>query len=464
MQKFIAKYGLAAHLAILAVAPLFLFPFYGEETVAVVLLWLSLPAAAWIFMQPSVRRGEMLHNSRQRVASEVFRDPIFWVMLVVVACCGLRALNSGIAMVYDAETASWQMASPEFPLMPASVGTSGFLPFAASVACMVLLIGCRNALGRSARQAYFLISSVLAGLAAVMAVVLANLGNELASHAMTCPHQELSYVGVAFAVHFVSGLIAVVAVIENKWNRVMPLLILAVGGTAVGAYAFSPAYVSGIGLAAWLVLFAYSFFYALRILRNASEFKMILVLGVSLLSAWALVAMTMPQSVCHARATSICECAFFPDWYAAARKTLSDLALKVWMTNSWTGTGVGSFGLDIRFNAVPADWASIPRGLVAPPFGWLKLLVERGIFGAALMAVPLILLLATYMWRLVGWLLVRTPPQPGCWMALPVLLAVVAMGCFDCSYLRADVMMAVAGILALSASSFPKAAKGGKNG
>ena len=84
MQKAIAKYGLAAHLAILAVAPLFLFPFFGEDTIAVVLLWLSLPAAVWTFMQPSVRRGEMLHDARDRVSSEVFRDPFFWVMLVVV--------------------------------------------------------------------------------------------------------------------------------------------------------------------------------------------------------------------------------------------------------------------------------------------------------------------------------------------------------------------------------------------
>ena len=42
--------------------------------------------------------------------------------------------------------------------------------------------------------------------------------------------------------------------------------------------------------------------------------------------------------------------------------------------------------------------------------------------------------------------------------------AVIATGFFDCSYLRADVLMAVAAVLALSASTFPKARKGEKNG
>ena len=51
VQKFIAKFGCAAHLAVLTVAPLFLFPFVGQETLAVALLWLSLPAALWTVLE-----------------------------------------------------------------------------------------------------------------------------------------------------------------------------------------------------------------------------------------------------------------------------------------------------------------------------------------------------------------------------------------------------------------------------
>lgn len=464
VQKAIAKYGLAAHLAILAVAPLFLFPFLDDGAIAVVLLWLSLPAVVWTFMQPSVRRGEMLHDARERVSREVFRDPIFWMMLIVVAFSGVRALNTGVAMAYDAETASWHMAAPALPLMPASVGDAGFLPFSASLACMVLVVGCRHALGRSARQAYFLVSSALAGAAAAMAAVLANLGNAAAADAASCPYRTLSYVGVAFALHFVSGIVAVAAVIENRWNRAFPVLVASVGFTAAGAYLFSPAYSSAAFLAAALAVFAYAFFYAIRTLRRASEFKMVLAIAIALLCGWVLAVMTAPGQLLASRLSAALSRAFFPDWYDEARKVLSAVSVKAWMSSPWTGTGIGSFMLDVRFNAAPTDWASIPRGLVAPPLGWLKLLTERGIAGAAMMALPVLFLLVVYLRRLAGWLFVRTFPQPGCWAAPAVLMSVTATGFFDCSYLRADVLMAVAGMLSLSASSFPKAGNGGKNG
>ena len=464
MQKFIAKYGLAAHLAILAVAPLFLFPFFGDDTVATVLLWLCLPAVAWTFLQPSVRRGEMLHDARGRVATGVFRDSLFWVLFVAVVFCGIRALNSGIAMVYDAETAKWIVASPAFPLMSASVGDAGYLPFAGSVACMVLVVACRHALGRSARLAYFLISSALAGTAAALALFMASMGNPDASAAVKCPYAELSYVGVAFAVHAVSGVVAAVSALEKKWNRVIPLLVMSVGFTVAGSFAFAPAYVSAIFLVAWLLVFGYAFYYALCVIRGAAEFKLLIVSVVSLLCGWALLSMTVSDAVVFSRAAALVDRSFLPDWYESARRVVSSLSVKAWMASPWTGTGVGSFPIDIRFNATPSDWAAMPSGLVAPPFGWLKLLTERGIVGVAMMALPLILLLATYFIRLVGWVLSRTAPQTGCWVAPAVLAAVAVTAFFDCSYLRADVLMAVAAVLALSASTFPKAVKGEKDG
>ena len=102
MQKFIAKFGCAAHLAVLTVAPLFLFPFVEREMLAVVMLWLSLPAALWAILEPSVRGGEHLHNARRRVLRGMLRDPLLWALLVVVVITGVRAVNVGIALAYDA--------------------------------------------------------------------------------------------------------------------------------------------------------------------------------------------------------------------------------------------------------------------------------------------------------------------------------------------------------------------------
>ena len=47
MQKLISKYGLAAHLALLAVTPLFLSPFCAEATIAVAMMWMSAVGALW---------------------------------------------------------------------------------------------------------------------------------------------------------------------------------------------------------------------------------------------------------------------------------------------------------------------------------------------------------------------------------------------------------------------------------
>ena len=84
MQKAISKYGLAAHLALLAVAPLFLFPFCDDAWTARVVIWLSLFAAVWTILEPSRRAEETLHDARFRVASSIARDPLFWLSLCLV--------------------------------------------------------------------------------------------------------------------------------------------------------------------------------------------------------------------------------------------------------------------------------------------------------------------------------------------------------------------------------------------
>ena len=94
-------------MAILAVAPLVLFPFLEKSDIATVLLWLSAFVSVWVVLVPSIRSGEALHDARCRVASAIVRDPLFWVSLLVIAFTGVRALNGGIGLAYDAETAKW---------------------------------------------------------------------------------------------------------------------------------------------------------------------------------------------------------------------------------------------------------------------------------------------------------------------------------------------------------------------
>ena len=150
VQTLIAKYGSAAHLAILAVAPLFLFPFFTASVSATVLVWLALPAWLWLVLEPSLREGEAPHDARERVVRSIVRDPLSWLMVVLILGTGFRALNAGIGLAYDAEAAKWHVSSAFLPVYPGVVGTSGYLPFAAAVALAVVLQGARHALGKSA--------------------------------------------------------------------------------------------------------------------------------------------------------------------------------------------------------------------------------------------------------------------------------------------------------------------------
>ena len=106
------------------------------RTIAEVLLWLSLLAALWMVLEPSMRRGEGLSDSRRRVAGKMVSDPLFWILLVVIAFSGFRALNTGIALSYNAEIAAWYVSDQVFPLLPGSVKGSGGLSFSATVSIL----------------------------------------------------------------------------------------------------------------------------------------------------------------------------------------------------------------------------------------------------------------------------------------------------------------------------------------
>jgi hypothetical protein len=460
VQKIIAKYGLAAHLALLAVAPLFLFPFYDAHVIAIVLLWLTFPAALWVLLQPSLRHGEMMHNARSRNITSIFHDPLFWTALTITGMAGIRALNTGIEMLYDAENSSWQLAQAIMPLFPASCNDCGFLPFAVTVAFTVIVTACRHSLGRAARQSYLLVSSLLAGIAAVIALYQANIGNPLVLDALSCPMRDMSFIGCAFGIHLASGIVALTASIENRWNRTLPLSLLSIGATLAGMIAFAPSHDIALFSIAAVVVLLYSFLYCMFSVKSAAEFKFVIFITISLVFGYVFLAATIPMENILARLSVIADGKFFQDGYLAARKTLSAIAVKSWVTKPWTGSGLGSFILDIRFNATQSDWASIPRGIQVAPFGYLTLIAERGIVGAAFFALPALFLIFTFLRRLVNWLLHITCPTPGCWMGPAVLLSTIASAFFDCSFMRADVILAAGGVLALSASSFPKAGGG----
>ena len=456
VQKFIAKFGCAAHLAVLTVAPLFLFPFVGQETLAVALLWLSLPAALWTVLEPSVRGGEHLHDARRRVVRGILRDPLFWASLVIVVLTGVRAVNSGVSLAYDAETSKWFVAEASLPVLPGSVGTDGVLPFAVAVALTVLLQGHRHSLGRQARMGFLLIASALGGIASVLLHLAVFSGLPGALSLLETANATCSFIGFSCGLLLMGGTVALVAAFECRWNPAMILLIFSVGGTAAGAFSFSPVYLSaGVGLAE-LILLAYAFAYSTRSLQSAGEFKMLVVGGMALVLGGLMVAALLPEKAVAVRLEAFKGLTFFPERFWETRAVLSGVALKAWLSHLWIGTGVGSFSLDFRFHAAAADWASFPCGVPAVNNGWWQLLAERGIVGFVFFALPFGFLLFTYGRRLIGGAVAWMLPHPACLLLPLCFLLFVVVGFCDGSPIRADALLTAESMMAVSAASFPR--------
>lgn len=464
MQKLIAKYGLAAHIAILAVAPLFLFPFCGEGTIARVILWLSVLAEFWTVLEPSVRRGERLHDARRRVAKAISRDPLFWGSLVLVAFTGFRAINTGVSLSYNAEASVWLVSAPSFPILPGVVGASGTLPFAAALGCAALLQACRHSLGRSARMAFLLLASFLSGLAAIVTLVAIYEGSSGATALL--PSAEglgFSFVGLAFGLYLIGGLVVLVTIVELRWRMAFFPMLLAIGGNAAGLFAFAPPYLSAASAAVGLLMLAYVLAFSCKVFLVADGLKLAVICGISLALGGLLVAAILPNSVLDERLAAFAGFKLFPARFWEIRDVLSGVAFKSWTSHLWIGTGLASFPLDFRFVAQEADWTLLPRGTEALPNGWWLLLAERGLVGAVFFLLAFGFLLSTYVRRLIGGIQARDLPHPACLIAPLALALFVAAGFFDCSPFRTEVMMVMCSFLAVSAAMFRRR-RGGLNG
>ena len=458
VQRLIAKYGLAAHLTLLAVAPLVLYPFCGEQTSAEVLLWLSLLTALWTILEPSMRKGEGLSDSRRRVVGEMMLDPLFWILLVLVGFSGFRALNTGIALSYDAEISAWHVSEQTFPLLPGAVDGSAFLPFAVAVAFLVLLQACRHSLGRSARHFFLLASSALAGLAAVIDLVALRFCNFDGAVALLPSEDGLgcSFIGFAFGIYLIGGIVALVAVSEQDWDRAFGFVALAIGGTLAGTVVFAPFYISAALVVAALLVLVYSLVYSRKTFRSITLFKLVLIGLTSFVLGGLFVMVVLPENAFAARLSRFPAFSFFPEKFLTIREMLSAIAFKSWISHLWLGTGVASFPLDFRMYAQTADWDALPRGTATLANCWWLLLAERGVVGLMLFILPFGSLLYTYIRRAIGGLTILELPNPACIVAPVVLTLFVVAGFFDCSPLRADVLLVTGSLVAISAVSFPR--------
>lgn len=448
MQKLITKYGLAAHLAFLAVAPLFLSP--------IPLLWVSALVAVWVIVEPSRIGNEMLHGARDRVASGLVRDPLFWILLALIVVSGVRALNGGVATVYDAELGTWTIASPQWPILPGTVcGESAVMHFATSVSLCVVVMGCRHALGRSARFACALAAGGFVGLIYLARVLMSCTDISVFAKTAVVSSETPIYQGMAFGTLLLLSLTSLVTVFERRWWKALPFQILGIVGAAFTTFLYSPAYMSALWSIGLVIIAFYAFLYLRFVVGKLADFKYLVVIGVSLTIAGMLAMIVLTPDQMDLRiAPFLSHDGFLSRTFLNSREALSRISLAIWKDHPWLGTGLSSFALDLNFHAAETDWRVISPLQTAPLNGFWLLLVERGVVGAFFVLVPLALLVISYVNRFIGAL--RTFPHPLAILA-PVLLVVTVLTLLlDCSAFAPAAFLLIFAVITLSANSFAK--------
>lgn len=396
----------------------------------------------------------MLHDARRRVSRGVLTDFLFWVLISLTVVAGVRALNDGVAMRYDAEIARWTIASPCLPNLPGSVAGSGLEHFALAVALTVVITGCRHALGRSARFAFLLISSALAGIVSLITVLLIYDRPGEIMHLAECGFDNPFYVGCVYGVFLLISLIAVTAVFEKRWWVVMPLVFVALGGNASATFMFAPPYVAALFAGAAVILLVYSFIYLRLKVGSFSEFKSLVVIGLSMACAGMIAIAVLPDEALMHKIAPYNNGDFFSAGLESVRNALTRVSLNIWKQSPWLGFGLGSFPIALRFNAATVDWSIFSASQIAPLNGYLLLLSERGVIGAFFLVVPLVVMQIGYCYRLVSG--IKKLPHPLAWLA-PIALIVVALETlFDCSFLAPSALLPMFAIFQLSANAFPK--------
>lgn len=454
MQKFFTKYAAAAHLALVSVAPLVLLPFIGSEQTATVILWLSAFAMVWAIVQPSCLRGESASTSSKRVLRSIATDPLFWFSLVALALAIFRTVNSGIGCGYDPVSRSWSLKGAEYSLLPGCVKGAGFLPCATVAALVVVMQGCAHSLGRAARASYLLVATLISGASALSLYLMALGGNATALSYLKVTTLSPHYLGIAYGVWLVGAVALLFEVIEQGWMKAELAVFVAIIGNASGLFLYSPLPEVAVFAVAVLLMLVAAVPMLWGEIHGAAPLRCALMVVCGILVPSIFAFMAPAESPLAEKCASLMALKPFPDDFLKVRDTLSAIGLKVWKSSPWLGTGLGTFSLDLRFNAVAADWTVISPMQTASLNGWWQLLMERGVIGCILLAGFVFLPLVPFVRK---GIVTRCyfPWRPIHILGFVVMLALVAITFAGVSFFECEVLLAALPMIALSASAVP---------
>lgn len=466
IQKFIAKYGLSTHLAMLAALPFALAPFLSADALAATTLWLSAFAAVWLFMEPSLLPGEHLMLARVRVRSRMVRDPLFHLLLFLVALAAIRCFNADVALSYDAQQNAWLVSDPSFPILPSSVPGKAFLPFALAVAALVLLMGVRHGMGLGSRISFGLAAALFTGIGGAASATLVCFGDVPSVARAAAAFDAGPHAGTIFGIWLVVAVASGIAAEARRWNAARLPFVLAVAGNALGLVFFAPPYVAiawGVAVAAAVF---WSLFYLGRAGTSGSVVRSFTFMALGFAVPFFVLMTFAPDAVKEAKSLGLDPARAFTEAAAQSSDALSRIAKEMWMEHPWSGVGLGAFGIHVPFLADAADWTVIPQRPAFAQNSYWTLLAERGIVGALLVASVLGLLVWSYASRLVEAYsrlahdddadIFPCAVVPVVWCVLPALVLVFVEAAWLPDFSMETLFIAVAAAFSLAASSFPR--------
>ena len=468
IQKVITKYGLAFHLAMLAALPSALAPLVSSSELGRVVLWLSFIGVLWIFIEPSIRKGEHLSVARMRVFAGIVRDPVAWFFLVMIFFAGVRWLNSGLGLVYDIEKVSWSVSEPAWSVFPSSVEDEGFLPFTVVAACAVVVLGLRHAVGLSARVSFGMTGAFVSGAGGVAVSVLACIGmNPFASDAVAgfgVVREPLF--GALYGIWLFVALGAGAHAEQKGWSHARIVHCLTVGGNIAGLVFFAPPLVASSYLALAAIYALYCWIWVGRAGSKGAVAKNLVFTLLGVVGMVLAFLMFAPAEIKDSKLAGLDPSVAWKNEVHEADVALSGMAKRMWLKSPWSGVGLGAFRLQAPFVAQSEDWEVVPPNPARAINGYWNLLSERGSVICALVAVGIGLLIWSWVARGVeAFLHLRTDAEfdvfpfscpPIVWIPLFFIPLVAVEGVFAPAFSVRTLFLAAAAALALATASFPR--------
>lgn len=471
--RIVTKYGLAAHLALLASLPVALTPFLGGDALAGTVLWLCAFSLIWLLMEPALHSGEGLTDARKRVLLALVKDPFTWLFMTAIVIAAIRWLNSGISLFYDAEQTLWLVKDRALENMPGGVDGTGYLPFAVTLGVALTVQGIRHGLGPKGRAWFSIAASTVVGAGGLALTILALVGVEGFEKEALARYGAAPYMGSVFAGWAFVQIAAAAQAETYKWGYARFPFWLGMGGN-IGAIAlFMPPIEALSILGAVLVFSLFSVVYVMRSVSKGAMARILVILVFSILVP-VLSYMLAANERVIADKTAQLDVESKKTMEAAAKAeaveaVLDGIAQKVWLKSPWCGAGDGAYRLHLPFFATEEDWEHLPPTPGLPSNSYWALLSERGIVGAGVLATIVAFLLCTWGYRLVmGVIALKGESDidifpfavsPLAWVA-PLVLATMATDALWSSVFQLkSFLFTLAVPMALSAASFPRPKK-----